>query len=220
MIFGIYTNEDDGTFVQVKLKLPDDAKAGDFYEVKLLESYDSVNPCLGLVNPESKIIYGSEYFGGFSDGGIQITDEQPPQQDHNDQDSQANPVVPSNQSGQDQNNEEQGEVNGNSNNVQTQAKSVTSPVTTVSQTTAAFISTATTVKVTSVSTVAGTEYAETNISTQTDMKEEATSASEKNDNNGKSNTKVIICIAAMIAILASVLAVALKGRKKKDNIKK
>ncbi len=220
--------EDNGVFGQLKIKLPDKSniKVGDHYQIKFVPSYETLKPRVAVLVPEAKILDGAEYFGGFEDGEIEITDEddnpstEPAQ---NDTEPQHKPVEQSPSPEQNQNNDEPGQANGNSNNVQTQAESVTLPVTTVSQTTAALTSVVTTVKVTkatSVSTIAGTEYAETDVSTQTDIKDEVTSASEKNDNNGKSNIKVIICVAAIIAVLVSVLTVALKTRKRRNNDEK
>lgn len=217
VIFGIYANEDNGTFVKVKLKIPDNAQPGDFYSLKLLTSYEEVNPCIGLVSPESKIIYGSEYFGGFEDAGIRITDNTPMQPVQNDPESQLQRDQPSAQPVQDQNNGSSGQVNNNNNNVQQPTAGITPTMAAASQTVSELTSSVTGVNVTKATTVltsVSTEYADTELTDkiQTDMREEQTYVSDKS--NGK--TKKIICVSIAVIILIAIIYL-LNRYRKKDN---
>lgn len=227
VIFGVYPDDENGVFVKIKIKLPDknEIKKDDFFPVRFLNSCDWAVPSVGVLTPEIKILNGSEYFGGFEDGGIRITDNTPVQPVQNDPESQPQGDQPAAQPVQDQNNGPSGQVNNNNNIVQQPAAGITTPTVTVSQTAPVLTSSVTTKKVTkatSVSTSVSEEYTDTESEKSTQTNNTDTEMSVSDTNNEKSKTKIIICVAAITVVLASVLAIAIKNinKKRRENNEK
>ena len=208
--------DQNGVFVQLKLKIPDNAKVGDYYSLCFLKSFESVMPRIGILVPEVKLITGEECFAGLEDGGIRITDNTPVELVQNDPEPQHQPDQPSVQPVQEQNNGSSGQTNNN-NVVGQPTASITTPGGIVSQTVPSQTSSVTNIKATkttSVSTSLITEYIDTEVTDiiQTDITDEQTSVSDKS--NGK--PKIIICVSIAVIILTALIYFLYRYRKK-DN---